>query len=170
MSLAKQSYQLQEKPGKETFIRFQASWVYPPKPSPAINVPHSGFSTSHYSCYSQKSTTPCLIRSADEETLLCVFAKCLYSSCPWISKSFRQLLNQSIINPVLVGRALQVLRELSWYPWVWTERNPPSEEKKQIQRLLLGSWESRIYFGSNSMRNLFMRLWGGIEVMCYKPK
>lgn len=41
--LSKATSSRQEKPGKKTYIRFQASWVYPLKPSPAINVPHSGF-------------------------------------------------------------------------------------------------------------------------------
>lgn len=125
VSLAKQSYQQQTgEAWKENLYQISGIMSVSSQTKPSYKCSPLRFCTSHYSCYSQKSATPCLIRSADEETLLCVFAKSLYSSCPCISKSFTQLLNQSIINPVLVGWALQVLRELSWYPWGWTERKP----------------------------------------------
>lgn len=122
--LSKQSHQLQTEAWKGNLYQISGIMRASPQTKPSYKCSPLSFCISHYSCCSQKSATPCLIKSADEETLLCVFAKCLHSSCPWISKSFRQLLNQSIINPVLVGRALQVFRELSWYPWGWTERKP----------------------------------------------
>lgn len=49
-------------------------------------------------------------------------SKCSYSSYPWTSKPFRQLSIRSTINPVLAGKTLQVLCDLSCYPWGWTER------------------------------------------------
>jgi len=35
------------KPGKIPWTRFQASWMYPLKPTSDINVPHLGLSTPH---------------------------------------------------------------------------------------------------------------------------